>query len=71
MARRFYRSSTDKQIAGVCGAIGAYFDIDSNLVRLLFVVASIVTVAFPGGLIYILSWIFFPEGPTPYVDDPK
>ena len=59
MNKKLYRSKTDRKIAGVCGGIGQYFEIDSNLVRLL-AIASI----FAGGagpFVYLAAWIFVPE----------
>jgi phage shock protein C len=60
MARgRLYRSKTDRQIAGVCGGLADYFDIDVTLVRIAFVVAAFTSV---GLLAYIVLWIAVPEG---------
>jgi phage shock protein PspC (stress-responsive transcriptional regulator) len=62
--KRFYRSSSDKKIAGVAGGLGEYFDLDPMLVRLLFVI-----LAFAGGggvLIYLILWIVTPEKPFDY-----
>ena len=59
--KRFYRSTSDKKIAGVAGGLGEYFEIDPMLARLLFVI-----LAFAGGggvLIYIILWIVTPEKP--------
>lgn len=61
MAKRLYRSYTDKMIGGVCGGLGEYFDIDPVIIRILFVVAVI----FGGGgiLAYIILWIVIPQKP--------
>ncbi len=48
-------------IAGVCGGIAEYFEMDPTIVRILYVVASVVSVAFPGILVYIVLWIVIPE----------
>jgi phage shock protein C len=59
--KRFYRSITDKKIAGVSGGLAEYFEIDSLLVRLIFVILAL---AGGGGvLIYIILWIVTPEKP--------
>jgi phage shock protein C len=59
MARgRLYRSTTDRQIAGVCGGLAHYFDVDATLVRIAFVVAAFTSV---GLLAYIVLWIAVPE----------
>jgi phage shock protein C len=61
LAKRLYRSDEDKKIAGVCGGLGEYFDIDPTIIRLLWV--SIV-LAFGSGIIaYILAWIIVPKRP--------
>ena len=53
------KSSTNKKIAGVCGGIGEYFDIDPTLIRLGFVALSFM---FGGGLVaYILASIIIPD----------
>lgn len=57
--RRFYLSNRDKVLAGVCGGVGRYFNIDPALVRILFVLGL-----FLGGggiLLYIVLWIITPE----------
>ena len=61
MAKKLYRSTTDKMIGGVAGGLSEYFDIDATLIRVLFVV-----VVFLGGggiLAYIILWIVVPERP--------
>ncbi len=65
--RRLYRSSDDEVIAGVCGGLGEYFDIDSTLIRIAFVL-----LVFAGGagiLAYILAWIFIPQAPPGAYDE--
>ncbi len=61
MAKKIYRSQKDSMIAGVCGGIAEYFDIDSTLVRLLAIL-----VVFLGGvgvIAYIIAWIIIPQNP--------
>ena len=56
------RSTTDKQIAGVCGGMAEYFQVDSTMVRLLWVVLSIFVGAIIGGIIaYLLAWLIIPR----------
>lgn len=55
------RSRNDRMIAGVVGGLANYFGLDSTLARVLYVLASIVSVAFPGILVYIVMWILVPE----------
>ena len=49
-------------IAGVVAGLARYFDIDLTLARVIYVVASIVSAAFPGILVYVILWIIVPEG---------
>jgi len=60
--RRLRRSVGDRWIGGVCGGLGVYLDIDSTAVRVCYVLLSILSVAFPGILVYIILWILIPEG---------
>lgn len=56
-----HRSRRYRMIAGVCGGIAEWLDWSPTLVRILFVVISIASVAFPGILAYIILWIVMPE----------
>ncbi len=56
------RSKSDRMIAGVVGGLAKHFGIDPTLARVLYVVGSIVSVAFPGILVYVLLWVIIPEG---------
>ena len=66
MTKRLYRSRNDKMVAGVCGGLGKYFDIDPTLVRIVMVVLLFSGVGF---LAYILAAIIIPEEPYDYEDD--
>jgi phage shock protein PspC (stress-responsive transcriptional regulator) len=55
------RSKSDRIIAGVLGGIAERFDMDATLVRVVFVLVSILSAAFPGLLVYVLLWIVMPE----------
>ncbi|MBM7581560.1 phage shock protein PspC (stress-responsive transcriptional regulator) [Caldicoprobacter guelmensis] len=60
--KKLYLSETDKKIAGVCGGIAEYFGIDSTLVRLVWLLASIFLTAFVGGVIaYLIAWAIIPR----------
>jgi phage shock protein C len=61
MEKRLYRSNTDKKIAGVCGGLGEYFNIDPTLVRLLWVIFA--CLAGSGLLAYIICAIVIPVKP--------
>jgi len=58
--RRLTRSR-NKMIAGVCAGIAEYFGWDVTLFRVIFVVVSILSVAFPGILVYVVLWIVMPR----------
>ncbi len=49
-------------IGGVCAGIAEWLGWDPTMVRILFVLASILSAAFPGILIYIILWIVMPKG---------
>ncbi|MCK5170756.1 MAG: PspC domain-containing protein [Bacteroidales bacterium] len=53
--------SHDQVIAGVCAGIAEYFGWDIALVRILYLVLSIFSAAFPGIIVYIILWIVIPE----------
>ena len=59
-ATRRLRRSLNRMIAGVCGGIAEWLGWDVTLVRVLYVVLSIVSVAFPGTIVYIILWIVMP-----------
>jgi phage shock protein PspC (stress-responsive transcriptional regulator) len=57
---RVLRKSRNKVLAGVCGGIAEWLGWDPTLVRVLYVVVSVVSIAFPGILVYILLWLIMP-----------
>lgn len=63
MSKRLYRSSSNKMIAGVCGGLAEYFNIDPVIIRLLFVIL-LLPGGFPGLLPYIIMWIVVPTKAT-------
>jgi phage shock protein C len=60
-AKRLYRSRKDGLIAGVCGGLAEYFDVDPSLVRLVFILAIFLGGA--GLVVYIVAWLIVPENP--------
>jgi phage shock protein C len=56
------RSRRNRMIAGVMGGLAEYFEMDPTLLRVAFVIVSVVSAAFPGILVYLLLWIIMPEG---------
>ena len=61
LKRPLRRSRSNRMIGGVVGGIAGYFGIDATLARVLHVVGSIVSVAFPGILVYVIMWVIVPE----------
>lgn len=55
------RRSSNRMIAGVCGGIAEYFNLDPTLVRAGYVLLSLCSVAFPGLLAYLILWLIMPE----------
>jgi phage shock protein PspC (stress-responsive transcriptional regulator) len=60
MTKRLYRSTTDRMVAGVCGGIAEYFNIDSVIVRIIAVIL-LLPGGLPGLLPYVILWVVVPE----------
>lgn len=56
------RSRHDRMIAGVMGGIARRFGWNSTVLRVIFVIVSIASAAFPGILVYLILWLLMPEG---------
>ena len=59
--RSLSRSRHDRMLAGVMGGIARRFGWNSTLVRIIYVVLSIASAAFPGILVYLILWLLIPE----------
>jgi phage shock protein C len=59
--RRLYRSKTNRQLAGVCGGLAEYFNLDVTLIRVLFVLLAVLGGS--GLVIYVAMWIIVPKQP--------
>ncbi len=55
------RSANDVMIGGVFGGIAEWLGWDPTLLRILYVVVSVLSAAFPGLLVYIILWIVMPQ----------
>ena len=66
MKKRLYRSRSKKMISGVCGGLEDYLGIDVTIIRLVWVVFSIMSGAFllPGLIVYIVATVIIPEDPA-------
>ena len=60
--KKLYKSATDKKIAGVCGGIAEYFNVDATLIRLAWVLFSLLGGS--GLLAYIIAALIMPEKPV-------
>ena len=60
--KKLVRSTNDRKLGGVCAGLADYFDVDTTLVRVLWLLATL----FPGPniLVYIVLWIVLPQAPT-------
>ena len=58
---KLHRSRNNRIIAGVCGGLAEWLGWNPTLVRVLYVVVSILSVAFPGILVYLILWIVMPK----------
>ena len=56
-----YRSKSDRKIAGVLGGIAAKYGWKPDTVRLVYVLVSLFSAAFPGLLAYVIMWVVIPE----------
>lgn len=61
--KRLYRSEQNKKIAGVCGGLGEYLEVDPTIVRLIAVIVGIGTGVIPFLIGYIIAWFVVPTAP--------
>lgn len=65
-SRRLMRSSVDRKIGGVCGGLAEYFEIDSTVVRIIWVLLILMPVpVVPAFLGYFVAWLVMPLAPWP------
>ena len=60
MYRPLRRDPCDRVIGGVCGGIAAYFDTSPTFIRMMYILISVCSVAFPGIIVYLLLWLIIP-----------
>jgi phage shock protein PspC (stress-responsive transcriptional regulator) len=58
--KKLYLSDTNKKIGGVCGGLGEYFDIDPTFVRVIFILAALMSLGL-GIIGYLLMWMIIPR----------
>ena len=66
MSKKLYRSTSDRQLAGVCSGIAKYLNIDPTVIRILWVIATLF--GFAGLIAYIACIFIIPEEPPRIVD---
>jgi len=59
--RKLYRSKSNRQVAGVCGGLAEYFNLDPTLIRVLFVILAVLGGS--GVILYLAMWIIVPKQP--------
>ncbi|HTF41020.1 MAG TPA: PspC domain-containing protein [Propionibacteriaceae bacterium] len=57
--RKLYRSRTQRMVAGVCGGLAEYFNVDTTVIRVLFLVITLFGGA--GLVVYVVMWILVPD----------
>jgi phage shock protein C len=62
MTQRLSRSTSERMVAGVCGGLALYFDIDPTIVRVVYAVATALTGFLPGILLYLVMALVMPSG---------
>ena len=55
--------SADKKLAGVCGGIAEYFDVDPTVIRIVYVILTFFSAGFPGLVLYLILMLLMPEKP--------
>lgn len=58
-----YRSRRNRILGGVCGGLASWLGWSPTWVRFLYVLVSILSVAFPGAIAYVILWIVMPQEP--------
>ena len=64
MSKQLYRSRTNRKIAGVCGGLGEYMNLDPTIIRLIWVL--LILCAVTGLLAYLIAALIIPENPNGY-----
>lgn len=60
--RPLHRSRHHRVLAGVCGGLADWLGWSPTLVRVLYVIGSILSIAFPGIIVYLILWLVMPQG---------
>jgi len=60
--KRLYRSGRNRVLVGICGGLGDYFDVDPTIVRLIWVILTLISFGM-GILAYLIAWVIIPKNP--------
>ena len=66
MQKKLYRSTTDKKVAGVCGGLAKYLNMDPTVIRVIWAIVSLF--AFVGVIAYFVCTLIIPEEQTDIID---
>ncbi len=61
--KRLYRSRSERKLAGVCGGLGEYLEVDPTVARVVYLLGTMMTGFFPGIFIYFVLALIMPEEP--------
>ena len=61
--KKLIRSRADHKVAGLCGGLALYLELDPTLVRVLWVIITVMSGIFPGLIAYLVAWVIVPEEP--------
>jgi len=61
--KRLYRSHRERILGGVCGGLAEHIDVDPSIVRLVWILVTLVSVGL-GLIVYLAAWIIIPEDPA-------
>ncbi len=64
--KRLYKNQYDKKLSGVCSGLAKYFNVDATLIRLIWVLVTLLTASFPGILAYIIFACVMENEPDGY-----
>ena len=59
--KKHFKRSEDRMLAGVCAGIAEYFGMDVTLTRILYVLVSVFSAAFPGIIVYLILMLIMPK----------
>ena len=62
--KRLFLSRNEKKIAGVCGGLAEYFELDPTIVRLVVILICFATAVIPVIFGYVIAWIIIPQAPA-------